>query len=177
MTVLSVDYVLLEETEDRLKIIIPLKRPWLFVLIYSILLLVWVGMMVYSVIFTWQIAFSGERYALGFTFLLLLFMFVLYRLGKTLWRQWQYHIASREILFLYDDHMIIRRPVSLLGITTGYERQHMRPFYYDKDQNCPAFEYGNLYVLFGQTLPRPDAETFIRFLNGRYFPDFDEDDD
>lgn len=176
-TTLNIDDVTLEENEDRLKIVIPLKQHWPFLLIYSVLLLVWIGMFFYSIIFTWRMAFSGERFALAFTFLLFLFLFVLYRLGKMIWRQWQYYVANREILFLYEDHMIVRRPVSLFGITTGYAREYMRPFYYDENQRGPAFEYGSLYVLIGLTLARPEAEKLIQFLNGRYFPDYEEDDD
>jgi len=176
ITTLNIENVTLEESEERIKIVIPLKHRWPYLLIYSLLLLVWVGMFGYGLVYTWQIATSGEGFALAFTFLLLLFLFVLYRLGKMIWRQWQYYIANREILFLYEDHMIVRRPVSLFGITTGYDRQHMRPFYYDEEQHGPAFEYGSLYVLIGQTLGRAEAEELVRFLNGRYFPDFEDED-
>jgi hypothetical protein len=122
-------------------------------------------------------AFSGERFALAFVFLLFIFLFVLYRLGKMIWRQWQYYVAAREILFLYEDHMVVRRPVSLFGITTGYSRAHIRPFDYDEAQHGPALEYGSVYVLIAQTVSRPESEALIRFLNGRYFPDYEDDDD
>ena len=177
MAVLNIENVILEETDERLKVVIPLKRSWIFLPIYSILLLMWVGMFVFALVFAWQMAFSGERFALAFTILLLLFLFIMYRLGKMIWRQWQYYVANREILFLYEDHLVVRRPVSLFGITTGYAREYMKPFYYDNNQQSPAFEYGSLYVLVGQTLARPEAEKLIRFLNGRYFPDYEEDDD
>ena len=175
-TTLNIDDVIFEESEDRLKIVIPLKRRWPYLLIYSILLLLWFGMLIYGLIYTWQIAFSGERFAFAFAVMLVIFLFVLYRLGKVIWRQWQYYVANREILFLYEDHMIVRRPVSLFGITTGYDREYVRPFYFDEKRNSAAFEYGHLYVLIGQTLERLEAEKLIGFLNGRYFPDYEDDD-
>ncbi len=175
MVALSIPGVTLEENTERLKIVVPLKRKWIYLAVYSLLLATWLAMMVYGLIFTWQMAFSGARFAFAFTFLLLLLLLVLYRLGRTIWRQWQYFVAGREILFLFADHLVIRRPVSLLGITTAYDRPYIRPFYYDESQHSPAFEYGNLYVLFAVGLSQPDAEELVRFLNGRYFPDVDED--
>ena len=175
MLTLNIPGVTLEENAERLKIVVPLKRKWVYLTIYTILLLTWVAMVVYGLVFTWQMAFSGARFAFAFTALLLLFLFVLYRLGRTIWRQWQYYVAGREILFLFEDHLVIRRPVSLLGITTAYDRQFIRPFYYDDSQHSPAFEYGNLYILFGVGLPRAEAEELVQFLNGRYFPDVDEE--
>lgn len=165
-----------EENAERLKMVLPIRRNWIYLGIYSLLLAVWLGMFVYSLYFTWQTAVSGTRYAFAFTFLLLLFLFALYRLGRMVWRQWQYYVAGREILLLFTDHMVVRRPVSLLGITTAYDRQYIRPFYYDESQHSPAFEYGKLYVLFGLGMPRPEAEELVRFLNGRYFPDHDDED-
>jgi signal transduction histidine kinase len=175
MTVLNIAGVTLEENRDRLKIVLPVRRQWVYLGIYSLLLLVWLGMVVFGIIFTNRIAFSGERFAFVFTLLLLVFLFVLYRLGRIIWRQWQFYVANREILFLFDDHLVIRRPVSLLGITTAYDRQYVRPFRYDESQHSPIFEYGNRYVLFGLGLPRPDAEALVRFLNGRYFPNMAEE--
>ncbi|HRQ38431.1 MAG TPA: hypothetical protein PLD25_11000 [Chloroflexota bacterium] len=175
MVALNIPGVTLEENTERLKIVVPLKRKRVYLTVYSVLLIVWLAMVVYGLMFTWQMAFSGARFAFAFTLLLLLFLFVLYRLGRTIWRQWQFYVAGREILFLFADHLVIRRPVSLLGITTAYDRPPIRPFYYDESQHSPAFEYGNLYVLFAVGLPRPEAEELVRFLNGRYFPDYDDD--
>lgn len=173
---LNIDGVTLEENLERLKIVIPIRYKWPFLLVYSVLLVVWAGMLIYGLIFTIQIAFSGERFAFWFTFFLLLLLFILYRLGRSIWRQWQFYVANREILFLFEDHMVVRRPVSLLGITTAYDREYIRPFYYDKDQHSAAFEYGNRYVLLGSGLPEVDAHRLVSFLNDRYFPDFDEDE-
>lgn len=174
MVALNIPGVMVEENAERLKIAVPLKRKWVYLAIYSTMLIIWVGMVLYGLIFTWQMAFSGARFAFAFTAILLLFLFLLYRLGRTIWRQWQYYVAGREILFLFEDHLVIRRPVSLLGITTAYDRPYIRPFYYDDSQHSPAFEYGNLYVLFAVGLPRPQAEELVRFLNGRYYPDDDD---
>lgn len=168
---LDIPGVTLEENSERLKIVLPVRRKWAYLGIYSLLLVVWLAMFVYGLIFTWQMAFSGAPYAFVFVLLLLLFLFILYRLGRLIWRQWQFYAVNREILFVFDDHLVIRRPLSLLGITTAYDRPHIRPFYYDDSQRSPAFEYGNLYVLFGVGLPRPDSEELVQFLNGRYFAD------
>ncbi len=177
MTTIEITGATFEETSERLKIVLPLKRQVVYLAIYSVLLIVWLGMFAYGIFFMATIAFSGERFAFAFTAILLLFLFVLYRLGKMMWRQWQFYVASREILFLYEGHMIIRRPVSFLGITTGYDRQYIRPFYYDDEQHSPAFAYGSQYVLLGRSLDRREAETLVQFLNGRYFPDYEPYDD
>jgi hypothetical protein len=176
MTVLNIAGVTLEENVGCLKIVLPVQRQWVYLGIYSLLLVVWLGMAVFGLIFTGRMAFSGERFAFVFTLLLLVFLFVLYRLGQTIWRQWQFYVANREILFLFDDHLVIRRPVSLLGITTAYDRQYVRPFHYDEAQHSPSFEYGNRYVPFGLGLSRPDAGELVQFLNGRYFPNYHDED-
>ncbi|MCP4360310.1 MAG: hypothetical protein GY796_20070 [Chloroflexi bacterium] len=171
MTLPTIDGLIFDETEARLKITLPVKRQWVYLSIYSLLLLSWLVMFVYGLIFTWRMAFSGERFAFAFTLLLLIFLFVLFRLGRLIWRQWQFQVATREIVFVDAEMLIVRRPVSILGITNGYGWQHIRPFYYDEERHSPAFEYGHLYVLFGQGLSRPQANELIAYLNGRYFAD------
>ncbi len=177
MIALNIPGITVEESTERLKIVLPIRRSRVYLGTYSILLLVWIGMLLYGLMFTWQIALSGARFAFVFTLLLLVFLFVLYRLGRIIWRQWQFYVANREVLFLFKDHLIIRRPVSLLGITHAYDRQYMRPFTYDHAKHSPAFEYGSLYILFGGSLPGPDGEALVVFLNGRYFPHDDNEDE
>lgn len=73
--------------------------------------------------------------------------------------------------------MVIRRPVSMWGITTAYDRAHIRPFYFHPERQTPTFDYGSLYVPFAAALARSEADALIQFLNGRYFPNLDDDDE
>lgn len=177
MSILNIPRISTEESSERLKIVLPIKRQWGYLCIYSLLLLSWFAMFVYGFIYTWQTAVSGTRFATVFTFLLLGLLFILYRLGHIIWRQWQYYAANREILFLFEDHMVLRRPLSLWGITTAYDRAHIRPFYYHPERQTATFDYGSLYVPFAAALSRAEAESLIQFLNGRYFPNLDDDED
>jgi hypothetical protein len=109
------------------------------------------------------------------TVLLLIWMGIWFWFGRFLWSRWQYHAANREILFIDEEQVIIRRPVSILGITTSYDLRHVSPFYYSERHNCPAFDYAYYHVYFAHGLPAEAAHELIAQLNGRYFPDEDED--
>ena len=85
---------------ERLKVILPVKRNWFLFLSYSLMLLASAILFFGGIVYAVQIAFSGARYAFGFVFLILLFLFVMYRLWKFVWRQWQFYASSREILFI-----------------------------------------------------------------------------
>ena len=162
--------------DDRLKIILPVKRKWFLFLAYSLMLLACIVLFVGGIIYTIQIGFSGERYALGFVFLAFLFMFALYRLSKFVWKQWQYFAASREIMFIDDKMLIIRRPLSIFGITDAYDWNQVRPFSYSEKYNTPMFEYGQRNIFFGQDLTHKQADQLIWGLNDHYFPEYDDYD-
>lgn len=173
----SIENIQFEENNERLKIIMPARKQWAYFGLYSIMLLLWTGMFVYGTIFTVQIASSGERFAFAFTAMLLGLLYLLYRLGKMVWSQWQYYAANREILFIHKEMLILRRPVSIFGITTAYDRAHVTPFYYSEKHHCPAFDYGHQHVYFGYDLPANPATRLIGYLNARYHPNHDEDDE
>ena len=169
--------VLFEESSDRLKIVLPLKRSWVWLLIYSILLLLWVAGFVWGLIFTIRdIAFSGQRYAIVFTIMLLVWLYIWYRLGKVVWRQWQLYFATREILFLDKTRLIVRRPVSILGITDAYDMAYVSPFFYSEERAAPGFDYGNQRVYLGANLSEQAARQLIGYLNDRFFNVFDDGD-
>lgn len=165
-----------EESTDRLKVTIPLKRSWPYFLLFSTLLFFWAVGLVWGIIFTIRdIAFSGERYAFVFTIMLIVWLYIWYRLGKILWRLWQTYAANRELLFIDEEHLIIRRPVSILGITDAYDREHLSPFLYSDKHESPGFDYGNQRVYFAENLEKEEANKLVQLLNQRYFDYVDDD--
>lgn len=173
----SIEHIQFEENNERLKIVMPVRKRWVYFGLYSVMLLAWIGMAIYGIVFTVQTAFSGERFAFVFTVMLLVLLYLLYRLGKMVWEQWQYYAANREIMFIHKEMLILRQPVSIFGITTAYDRAHITPFYVSDKHHCPAFDYGHQHVYFGHDLPAGPAARLIGYLNARYHPHFDEDDD
>jgi len=165
-----------EKADERLKIIFPTQRRPLWLLIYSILTLIWVAGLIWGITFIIRdVAFSGERYAIVFTIMLLIWLYIWYRLGRILWNQWQYYAARREILFIEPGRFIIRRPVSLLGITDAYDMEHISPFYYSDEEFCPGFDYGSRRIYFAQGLNESSGEQLVNFLNEILFDNTDEE--
>ena len=173
----SIENIQFEENNERLKIVMPIKKRWVYFGLYSLMLLLWVAMLVYGIIFTVQMAISGERFAFAFTVMLILLLLLLYRLGKMVWEQWQYYAANREILFIHKEMLILRRPVSIFGITTAYDRAHVTPYYYSDKHQCLAFDYGHQHSYFGHDVPTEPAARLLGYLNARYHPNYDEDDE
>ncbi|MCA9902145.1 MAG: hypothetical protein H6654_03630 [Ardenticatenaceae bacterium] len=173
----SIEHIQFEENNERLKIVIPVKKRWGYFGLYSFMLLIWLGMAGYGLVFTWRMAFSGERFAFVFTVMLLGLLYLLYQLGKMVWQQWQYFAANREILFVHEEMLILRRPVSIFGRTAAFDRTHVTPYYYSEHHHCPAFDYGHQHVYFGHDLPTDPAVRLIGYLNARYHPHADEDDE
>lgn len=168
----------LEERDQYLKVVLPVRRNWAWLLLFSFLLILWVIGLVWGIIFTVRdIAFSGERYAIVFTIMLLIWLYLWYRLGKIIWKQWQYYVANREILFVDKERLIIRRPVSLLGITDAYDLDYVSPFFHSAEHGCPGFDYGKQRIYFGQGLSEQASQQLVGFLNKRTFSNFDDDDD
>jgi hypothetical protein len=158
--------VQIEKTDEKLKVVLPAQSQPLWLLIYSILLLIWVIGLIWGIVFILRdVAFSGERYAIVFTIMLLIWLYIWYRLGRILWNQWQFYAARREILFFEPGQFIIRRPVSLLGITDAYDLEHVSLFYYSDEESCPGFEYGSRRIYFGQGLDKSSGEHLVKFLN------------
>ena len=168
-----------EQTPERLKVVLPVKRNWFLVVLYTVMVLAWLVMLAGGIMFMIrEAALSGERYAFVFTTMLLILLFILYRLGRrAVWQPWMALLANREILFINKESLIIRRPVSLLGTTDFYDMAHVSPFFYLEERRTPAFHYGQFRTEFGRSLGRPEAERLIVTLNNLYFPNWDEEDE
>ena len=159
-----------EQTPQRLKIVLPTKRNWPLLAIYSILEITWVIMLIGGLVFLIRVAFSGERYAFVFALMLLVLLLILFRFGRFLSRQWANYAANREILFINREELIHRRPISIWGNTDTYDMQHVTPFYLSDKPPALAFDYGYRHVFVGEAL-RPEARAGLRqFLNSAYFP-------
>jgi hypothetical protein len=166
--------VVFEQMEERLKIVLPEPRNWLVVGLFSLLLVVWLVGLVWMLIFTFRdVMGAGERFTFAFSVMMLIWLYIWYRLGRVVWDRWQYYVANREILFINDEELIVRRPVSILGLTDVYGMDHVSPFYYSDKHHCPAFDYGYQHVYFGHKLTEGEASALVGFLNGRFFPNHD----
>lgn len=168
-----------EETAEYLKIVMPLKPNWLMFGLFTLCLFVWIGMTGVMLVFAVRdVIFSGERFAFVFTIMLLVWFYVWYRyLGRMLWERWQYFTANREILFINKERLIVRRPVSILGITDAFDMKHVGPFYYNDQHRRLAFDYARQRIYFGSDLIKEDALRFIRLLNGRFFPHAEDEEE
>ncbi len=155
----------IEELEGSLKVTIPIERNWALLILFSFTLLVWLGMMI--VVLTYLIGGSSTGFVQ--TSILIVWVLVWLWFGRFLWNRWQYFAASREILFIDQEQIVIRRPVSILGHTTTYDRQHISEFYISERHQCPTFDYAYLNVYFGQSMVVEEAEALVEELNARFF--------
>lgn len=160
-----------EENVDRLKIVWPVARSWPFFILFSASLLIWMGMIIGMLTFIFR---GGNGFLL--TTMLVIWLLIWVWFGRVLWARWQYVAATREILFVTGDHLILRRPVSLLGQTDAYDMAHVSRFYISDQRHCPTFDYGFQRIYFGQSLSSTSGEQLVAALNGRFFPDAFEDD-
>ena len=156
-----------EDGIERLKIVIPLRINWPLFLLFSIALLVWLAMLLVVLIYIVR----GMSTNFVLTILLILWLIIWFLFGRFLFARWQYYAANREILFVDEEQLILRRPVSILGLTTSYDMSHITPFYFSDKHNCPAFDYAYLHVYFGRSLDREISLKLIEDLNQRYFRD------
>jgi hypothetical protein len=159
-----------DEALERSKVTISLRRRWGALILYTMVMVVWIAM-----IFVYLgYLIGGYSTSIVLTILVLFWLIIWLVFGRLLWKRWQYHVAGREILFIDREQVIIRRPVSILGITTAYDMDHVSPMYYSDKHGCPAFDYAYLHVFFGQDLPSQEADELIEVINSRWFPDSDE---
>ncbi len=166
----------LEETPERLKISWPLQRPWLLFGLFTLARIVWLVMLAgMSIYLVRDVAQAGERFTVTFSVMIIVWLLVWIWFGRILSKRWQYVAANREIMFINKKQLILRRPVSIFGITDAYDMQHVSPFYLSEKHNCPVFDYGFQYIYFGRDLPQNEANTLIEMLNGRFFPNWDDD--
>jgi hypothetical protein len=172
----TINKVAFEEQENRLKVMMPLQRHWPYFIIYSILLLIWVGATAWMLglllgqIFRRSGPSMTTLFLIVYIIIILVWTYLWYRLGKNVWRYWQYYTAMREILFIDGHTLIVRRPLSILGVTDAYDMRHVSPFYYSDKNQAIAFEYGSRGGLFGQGLGREEADQLIAALNERFYP-------
>lgn len=159
--------VTIEELEDSLKVTIPIERNWGLLILFSFTLIVWLGMLIIILIYL------IGRYSSSIiqTVILIIWVLIWLRFGRFLWNRWQYFASNREILFFDQELVVIRRPVSILGHTTTYDRQHISKFYISERHQCPTFDYAYLHVYFGQNLAMEEAEALVEELNSRSFKD------
>lgn len=169
-----------EQTPERLKIVLPVKRHTPLLVFYSVMVLIWLGMMVAGIVYTIQILLSGESYRFLFAIMIVVLLLILYRFGRYLLRQWSHFAANREILFINKETLILRRPISIFGNTDAFDMSHVTPFYMSEKPASPAFDYGNHHFYVGEALSAQSGSELIRFLNRRFFPghaaDRDEDE-
>lgn len=136
-------------------------------IVYTLSLVIWVAMLALVIAYVLR----GLSSSFVLTALIVLWTIVWFWFGRFLWNRWQYHAANREILFIDDEQIIIRRPVSILGQTTAYDLNHVSPFYFSEQHDCAAFDYAFLHVYFGMGLDHEDGRELVAELNERYFPD------
>ncbi|MCB8985486.1 MAG: hypothetical protein H6659_16780 [Ardenticatenaceae bacterium] len=168
--------ITLQDKPEWLKIVLPVKRNWLLLAIFSLALLVWVGMTVWMLIFLVRdVIMPGPRFAFLLSIVVLLWLVLWYFVGRSVARRWQYFAADREILFINKERLIIRRPVSIWGQTEAFDMNHVRPFYFSDKHQCPAFDYGSQKVYLGLSLTQDEAKRLIKTLNTLYFRAYDGD--
>src|SRR5690606_33442048 len=108
--------VTFEETPERLKVVLPVRRQWPYLLVYSVLMLTWLGATVWMLTLLFGVS-RGDmsvRFLIVWVIILLIWAYLWYRLGSFVWRWWQYFAATREILLVSPATLIVRRPLSLL---------------------------------------------------------------
>jgi hypothetical protein len=159
--------VTFEESNGRLKVVIPVRFNWLLFGLYTFGLVIWLVMLV--AVLTYLL--RGLSSSIVLTFILILWLIVWFWFGRFLTNRWQYQAANREILFINSKELIHRRPVSIFGLTNSYDIRHVSPFYFSENHSCPAFDYAFTHVYFGQSLYQQQAMELIDYLNQRYFPE------
>ncbi len=166
----QIDSLIIEESQERLKIVLPVKRNRFLLGLFSLCMIIWAVMTVAIVS-----AMIRENYNLLLNVMLVIWLGIWLWFGRVLWRRWQFLAANREILFINGERLILRRPLSLLGITDAYDMKHVGPFYMSDTHACPTFDYAFQHVYFGQSLPAGEAVRLISGLNHRFFADEDDD--
>lgn len=166
-----------EQTAERLKIILPVRRKWPFLILYSILALAWVVMLIWGVVYLIQMLFSGQSYRFLFALMIVIFLLILFRFGKFLMRQWAQFLSNREIIFINREELIVRRPVSIWGNTDVYDMAHVTHFYQADSPKALAFDYGYRHIYVAEALTAEARQALLRHLNETYFPNHYEDED
>lgn len=174
------------EDEEYLSITLPVNRKPLLALFYTILLIVWIVMLGITLYFLIQ-PLLPTTVELSFGYLFTWYLIVIVWLvlwvryvGRLVWRGWLFSMAYEELLLINQDRFAVVRRAIVRGLSDAYDMRYMSPFYLHDKHNCPAFQYGKAHhQLFGQGLDSAEATILITFLNRRFFPfaDDDEEDD
>ncbi len=159
-----------EQQPDKLKIVLPVKRNWPFLLIYTLLSMISVGMMVYGVIFLVSVIQAGASYRFVFAVMILILLLVLFRFSRFLFSQWAEYLSNREVLFISPEELIVRKPVSIWGNTRVYDMAFVTPFHRSAQEEALTFNYGSHHVFIGRGLTSEAQDTLSAFLNLTYFP-------
>jgi len=160
-----------EQSPDRLKIVLPAKRQWPYLVVYTVLVVIWMTMFIWGIIFLVQILFSGETYRFVFAAMIAILLFILYRFGRFLGRQWAMFLSNREVLLINKDEIIVRRPVSLFGNTDVYDMKHVSPLYESDTTQSLGFDYGYRHIYFGAGLTKEARNSLRNYLNEAYIPE------
>lgn len=164
--VAQIEGVQLEDKPEWLKVVLPVRRNWLLFGLFSACLVVWF-LMLSGII----AAMLREGFGFVLNVMLLVWLIIWLWFGRVLWSRWQYYAAARELLFINEEQLIVRRPVSILGKTDVYDMDHVSPFYFSDRHHCPAFDYAFQHVYFGQDLEAENAHQLLALLNERYYPE------
>jgi hypothetical protein len=155
-----------EESAGRLKVTLPSPVSWPLFGLHTLAMIIWLGMLAAVLVYLLR----GLSSSFVLTIILLFWMVIWFWFGRFLWSRWQYHAASREILFIDDEQLVVRRPVSILGLTWVYDMSHVSGMYYSEQHGCPAFDYAYQHVYFGRELDEEQAIVVVNELNRRFFP-------
>lgn len=168
----DIEGVTVGESDGQFKVIMPAHRNRLFLAIYSVLMLVWIGVSIAMIVTLFGVSVAGMRtlFVIIWILILVVWAYVWYRLGRNVWRYFRYFAATREILFIDEEILIVQRPFAIMGVTDGYDMEHVGPFFYHKKYEGIAFEYGTRAGVFGQGLEKDPARQLARLLNHQFFP-------
>ena len=161
-----------ENNEGRLKVTLPAPVNWPVFGLHTLALIIWLAMLLAVLVYLLR----GLSSSFVLTIILLIWMLIWLWFGRFLWSRWQYHAASREILFVDDEQLVVRRPVSILGLTWVYDMNHVSGLYYSERHHCPAFDYAYQHVYFGRALDEEQANHVVNELNRRFFPNIAQEE-
>ncbi len=171
--------ITVEETDQWQKIILPAESNRFLFVFYSVAMLVWMGMLVVVVVGLFRPFVEGRPFysSLVWRGLMVLWLLVwIYFARRWLWRNWQYYAATREILFVGEEEFIIRRPVSLLGLTDVYDKAHIDRIEMDREGGFLSFAYGSRPVRFARGVDMSAAQRLVSLLNRQHFGEEEDDD-
>lgn len=157
---------------DKLTIILPIKRNWLLLTVLTIALIVWIGMTISIFVFLFQ-----EWRGWILSVMLVVWLFIWYFVGRTLWDRWKYYAADQEHLYFEKDILILHRQAFVFSITDGYDRQYVKPLHINEQTQSLSFAYGSRRIDFGYNISQEEIPTLIKTANQFYFPNWDDDEE